>query len=202
MPLAKGIKKLFQRRSKPQSALSTVNKAGAAHSDRTGALPRGRVSTSSGTEVTTSTPSESEFYFPGRDPSSTHREESIVEEEEAGPKEEKTTAKTGTTDEPVIAAQASDGIMPSIGEKHTHFSHDRSESGGTDSSLDEVSPLISDRRHSHASHTTTGSDFNRDPPDVAASYAAIPLLEQTALPRGGISMDTKAVGRVQVSIYQ
>jgi hypothetical protein len=31
------------------------------------------------------------------------------------------------------------------------------------------------------------------------AYDAIPLLEQTKLPRGGISMETKAVGRVQVS---
>lgn len=31
------------------------------------------------------------------------------------------------------------------------------------------------------------------------AYDAIPLIEQTKLPRGGISMETKAVGRVQVS---
>lgn len=30
-------------------------------------------------------------------------------------------------------------------------------------------------------------------------YDSIPLLEQTKLPRGGISIETKAVGRVQVS---
>ena len=33
---------------------------------------------------------------------------------------------------------------------------------------------------------------------VIQSYADVPLLEQTKLPRGGVSMDTKAVGRVQV----
>ena len=33
------------------------------------------------------------------------------------------------------------------------------------------------------------------------AYDSIPLLEQTKLPRGGISMETKAVGRVQVSSY-
>jgi len=32
------------------------------------------------------------------------------------------------------------------------------------------------------------------------AYDSIPLLEQTKLPRGGISLETKAVGRVQVSI--
>lgn len=31
------------------------------------------------------------------------------------------------------------------------------------------------------------------------AYDSIPLLEQTKLPRGGISMETKAVGRIQVS---
>lgn len=33
---------------------------------------------------------------------------------------------------------------------------------------------------------------------VIQSYADVPLLEQTKLPRGGVSMETKAVGRVQV----
>ena len=90
MPLAKGIKKLFQKEIKTSVCVTTVNKAGAPHSDRPGALPGGRVSTSSDrTEVTTSTPSESEFYFPGRDPSSTHREESIAEEEEASQKKKR-----------------------------------------------------------------------------------------------------------------
>ena len=36
---------------------------------------------------------------------------------------------------------------------------------------------------------------------LADAYDAIPLLEQTRLPRGGISMETKAVGRVQVGRY-
>jgi hypothetical protein len=38
-----------------------------------------------------------------------------------------------------------------------------------------------------------------DAPSVVKAYDAIPVLEQTKLPRGGISMETKAVGRVQVS---
>lgn len=40
--------------------------------------------------------------------------------------------------------------------------------------------------------------FGDDAPSVVKSYDAVPLLEQTKLPRGGISMETKAVGRVQV----
>lgn len=35
---------------------------------------------------------------------------------------------------------------------------------------------------------------------VIQSYADVPLLEQTKLPRGGVSMETKAVGRVQVRV--
>jgi hypothetical protein len=38
------------------------------------------------------------------------------------------------------------------------------------------------------------------PPDLANSYESIPFLEQTQLPRGGVSVDTKAVGRVQVRL--
>lgn len=36
---------------------------------------------------------------------------------------------------------------------------------------------------------------------LADAYDSIPLLEQTKLPRGGISMETKAVGRIQVSSH-
>ena len=39
-----------------------------------------------------------------------------------------------------------------------------------------------------------------DDPVVVASYDSVPLLEITKLPRGGISMETQAVGRVQVSL--
>jgi hypothetical protein len=35
--------------------------------------------------------------------------------------------------------------------------------------------------------------------NLGDAYDAIALLEQTKLPRGGISIETKAVGRVQVS---
>jgi hypothetical protein len=34
------------------------------------------------------------------------------------------------------------------------------------------------------------------------SYAQVPVLEQTKLPRGGVSMDTQAVGRIQVSFIK
>jgi hypothetical protein len=44
----------------------------------------------------------------------------------------------------------------------------------------------------------TVPDIFDDAPTVVMSYDAVPLLEQTKLPRGGVSMDTAAVGRVQV----
>jgi hypothetical protein len=54
-----------------------------------------------------------------------------------------------------------------------------------------------DDRISVNSGCSIGSGYH-DPPDVHLSYKSIPLLEQITLPRGGISMDTQAVGRVQV----
>jgi len=38
-------------------------------------------------------------------------------------------------------------------------------------------------------------------PSVTRMYHLIPELETTKLPRGGISVDTEAVGRVQVSVF-
>lgn len=37
--------------------------------------------------------------------------------------------------------------------------------------------------------------------ELSEAYDSIPEIEQIRLPRGGISIDTKAVGRIQVSIY-
>lgn len=44
------------------------------------------------------------------------------------------------------------------------------------------------------------SDDFVESPMTTRAYAAVPILEQTKLPRGGVSVDTKAVGRVQVSL--
>ena len=41
-----------------------------------------------------------------------------------------------------------------------------------------------------------------DAPQIVLSYESIAVLEQIKLPRGGFSVDTKAVGRVQVSWYR
>jgi hypothetical protein len=39
----------------------------------------------------------------------------------------------------------------------------------------------------------------KDSPQIKKAYDAIPVLEQNKLPRGGVSIETKAVGRIQVS---
>jgi hypothetical protein len=55
-------------------------------------------------------------------------------------------------------------------------------------------------------HTESEKDVHAMPPPeesfpaLANSYESIPFLEQTQLPRGGVSVDTKAVGRVQVRV--
>lgn len=48
-----------------------------------------------------------------------------------------------------------------------------------------------------ATHVEVG-----DAPHIAKAYDDIPILEQTKLPRGGVSVETKAVGRVQVRILR
>jgi hypothetical protein len=50
---------------------------------------------------------------------------------------------------------------------------------------------------SEAAETPDYSDEGEDP-HLISSYGNVPVLEQTKLPRGGVSIETKAVGRVQV----
>jgi hypothetical protein len=68
-----------------------------------------------------------------------------------------------------------------------------------------------DGRYKGVSASFTGMTANErfgiaeavDPADMIKlgdAYDSIPLIEQIKLPRGGISMETKAVGRIQVSI--
>jgi len=50
--------------------------------------------------------------------------------------------------------------------------------------------------------TSTGEEFDEDveSPEIVLSYESIPVLEQTKLPRGGVSVETSAVGRIQFGI--
>jgi len=69
--------------------------------------------------------------------------------------------------------------------------------------IDTVYPLLPGRiqplRHCSTSSDASGTAFE-DSPNLLHSYDLIPLLEQTMLPRGGISVETEAVGRVQFGI--
>jgi hypothetical protein len=47
--------------------------------------------------------------------------------------------------------------------------------------------------------TTPEYPDESEDPFLISSYGDIPVLEQTKLPRGGVSVETSAVGRVQVS---
>lgn len=192
MPLSKNIKKLFRRRNKPQFGLqsnveSTIRRANRPGPDRKGTSNTTSQGTEVGTEVSASSLLHPEEISVSRD--SIPRDESIGKED-------------AIIEEEASSSPSESDAMASSRDKQATYAGARRESGGgKDDSLDEVSPLPSDRRQSLNSMTSTGSDFNRDPPEIAASYNAIPVLEQTILPRGGISMDTQAVGRVQVCSY-
>lgn len=56
-------------------------------------------------------------------------------------------------------------------------------------------------RSSTTPEGTTTPDYvdESEDPFLISSYGDIPVLEQTKLPRGGVSVETSAVGRVQVS---
>ena len=58
--------------------------------------------------------------------------------------------------------------------------------------------LIEERPAMKGVQNSQGFLIPDDPPDVMRAYDQVPLLEQSMLPRGGASVDTKAVGRVQV----
>ena len=124
---------------------------------------------------------------------------------------------TGTTDDIARGniSKDSPAVLPSNGVSLGEFSSGRSLLSSDDDDDDDdyvinnnkgVSPsfrgvsLTEDFNHSQDLSTTAPP-----PPEalsrmasISDSYDAIPLIEQTKLPRGGISMETKAVGRIQV----
>ena len=61
--------------------------------------------------------------------------------------------------------------------------------------------LHTDPRTTESEAAATHVDVG-DAPHIAKAYDDIPLLEQTKLPRGGVSVETKAVGRVQVRLLR
>jgi hypothetical protein len=50
----------------------------------------------------------------------------------------------------------------------------------------------------HDLQSSAIADMITESPESSKAYDLVPVLEQTKLPRGGVSIETKAVGRVQV----
>jgi hypothetical protein len=63
-----------------------------------------------------------------------------------------------------------------------------------------IAPGIGDKPHSVSIQSPESSGFHdeTEAPHLVQSYNQIPVLEQTRLPRGGVSIETQAAGRVQV----
>lgn len=127
------------------------------------------------------------------------------------PEESKATPETtrATNDEAVPRAKLS--VNELIGmeavEEHTltngSANYDAEVSDGVPTLIDTAGRLPdrfpASRKSSMGSTMSdaSGHAFD-DAPHIIRSYDSVPLLEQTKLPRGGISMETQAVGRVQV----
>jgi hypothetical protein len=71
------------------------------------------------------------------------------------------------------------------------------------SSVTSPRPTVPHRRTSGGNRKKLGGNQNPhgEDPSVTRMYRLIPELDTTKLPRGGISVDTEAVGRVQVSLF-
>mmetsp|Transcript_27340 Transcript_27340/g.40357 ORF Transcript_27340/g.40357 Transcript_27340/m.40357 type:complete len:1417 (-) Transcript_27340:50-4300(-) len=101
------------------------------------------------------------------------------------------------------AAQVETSLKPPIQrntDKKPHQpNHKKADTGETETP--NIKRPVSNRFERSLSCETTSSQFIiEDGPAVVKSYDAIPILEQTKLPRGGVSMETEAVGRVQFGI--
>jgi hypothetical protein len=55
-----------------------------------------------------------------------------------------------------------------------------------------------DNMENHDLQSSAIADMIAESPENSKAYELVPVLEQTKLPRGGVSIETKAVGRVQV----
>ena len=69
---------------------------------------------------------------------------------------------------------------------------------------EQLKPIVSKIERDSTVGPTTRRNRSRiyDDPAVVAGYNSVPLLELDQLPRGGVSIETQSVGRVQVSHYR
>jgi len=127
------------------------------------------------------------------------------------PEESKATPEINraTNDEavPRVKLSVNEFIGMEAVEEHTFTngstSYDAEVSDGVPTLIDTAGRLpdriLASRKSSMGSTMSdaSGQAFD-DAPHIIRSYDSVPLLEQIKLPRGGISMETQAVGRVQV----
>ena len=66
--------------------------------------------------------------------------------------------------------------------------------------VDSPSTSATPRQHPEVLPPKSKSRLSVTDAAVAAGYEAVPYLEVDRLPRGGVSVETKAVGRIQVNI--
>jgi len=103
------------------------------------------------------------------------------------------------TEMPATNAASSESSPPPSTTENASFRREPSkkEGGTADDKQGKKAPMKKDNNNDSAgsNRATPPGDGH---PDANKSYTDIPTLEITKLPRGGISIDTKAVGRVQV----
>lgn len=106
-----------------------------------------------------------------------------------------TSSGKGTEQNPPKSSSASKIIAP-IREEIDQVSGTSAQK--TPVSTQEVQKESSSQQSETMKTVLSEEEANNEGPTIANNYAAIPVLEQTKLPRGGVSVETKAVGRVQV----
>jgi len=117
-----------------------------------------------------------------------------------------------TTAAPSINSQSFASKPEATNTEESAGGHRYNSSNGTDSAQENMLPEKPEKDKLlgstvlHPDPRTTESEVVAsevevgEPPHMTKSYNGIPVLEQTKLPRGGVSVETQAVGRVQVRL--
>lgn len=122
---------------------------------------------------------------------------------------ETTTAAPSINSQSFASKPEDTNTVESAGNSH----HLYNSSNGTDSAQKKMGPenpekdkllgstvLHPDPRTTESEVLASQVDFG-EPLHMTKAYNEIPVLEQTKLPRGGVSVETQAVGRVQVRLF-
>ncbi|CAB9522972.1 Lactamase_B [Seminavis robusta] len=102
------------------------------------------------------------------------------------------------------------GILPHVKDKTDHLAplydqskrHDtKQEVGSSPRPHRKIDvPEKPDKKHRHGHKKKNKKSRIYDDPAVVAGYTSVPLLDSVSLPRGGLTIETKAVGRIQFGI--